>query len=77
MPQVLVRDLDAAVVERLKQRARRHGRSLQKEAKAILEAAAVTMSMEEARQVADAWQLRFGDRQFDDSAELILEDRER
>lgn len=77
MPQVLVRDLDAAVVERLKQRARRHGRSLQKEAKAILEAAAITMSMEEARQVADAWQLRFGDRQFDDSAELILEDRER
>ncbi len=55
MPQVLVRDLDAAVVERLKQRARRHGRSLQKEAKAILEAAAITMTMDEARQVADGW----------------------
>ncbi len=77
MPQVLVRDLDAAVVERLKQRARLHGRSLQKEAKAILEAAAITMTMDEARQVADGWQQHFGDRQFDDSAELIREDRER
>ena len=77
MPQVLVRDLDAAVVERLKQRARLHGRSLQKEAKAILEAAAITMTMDEARQVADGWQQHFGDRQFDDSAELIREDRGR
>ncbi len=77
MPRVLVRDLDAAVVERLKQRARLHGRSLQKEATAILEAAAITMTMDEARQVADGWQHRFGDRQFDDSAELIREDRER
>ncbi len=77
MPQVLVRDLDTAVVERLKQRARLHGRSLQNEAKAILEAAAIIMTMDEARQVADAWQHRLGDRQFDDSAELIREDRER
>ena len=77
MTQVLVRDLDAAVVERLKERARHHGRSLQKEAKAILEAAAAAMTMDEAREVADAWHLRFTDREFSDSAELIREDRER
>lgn len=77
MPQLLVRDLDAAVVARLKQRARRHGRSLQKEAKAILEAAAIIMTMDEARQVADGWQRRFRDHQFGDSAELIRQNRER
>ncbi len=77
MAQVLVRDLNAAVVERLKERARHHGRSLQKEAKAILEAAAAAMTMDEAREVADAWHRRFTDRQFSDSAELIREDRER
>ncbi len=76
MPQLLVRDLDAAVVARLKQRARRHGRSLQKEAKAILEAAATIMTMDEGRQVADGWQRRFRDRRFGDSAELIRQNRE-
>jgi predicted HicB family RNase H-like nuclease len=40
MPQLLVRDLDPETVERLKLRARRHGRSLQGEVEAILEAAA-------------------------------------
>ncbi len=37
MPQLLVRDLDTGTVERLKQRAQRHGRSLQGEVKAILQ----------------------------------------
>ena len=77
MPQVLVRDLDATVVERLKQRAKRHGRSLQKELRTVLEAAASALSIEEARQVAGAWHRRFGDRRLSDSAELIREDRER
>ena len=40
MAKVLVRDLEPAVVERLKARAAQHGRSLQKELKAILEEAA-------------------------------------
>lgn len=77
MAQVLVRDLDAAVVERLKERARRNGRSLQKETKAILEAAATTLTMAEARLAAERIRSRFGDRTFSDSAELIREDRER
>jgi plasmid stability protein len=77
MAQVLVRDLDPTVVERLKQRAQWHGRSLQKEAKAILEAAASRYSMEEARAVVEGWHKRLAGQAFSDSVELIREDRER
>jgi plasmid stability protein len=78
MAQVLVRDLDTDVVERLKDRARRHGRSLQKEAKAILEdAASPGYSMEEACRVAEKWHERLAGRTFSDSADLIREDRDR
>jgi plasmid stability protein len=77
MAQVLVRDLDAAVVGRLKERARRHGRSLQKEAKEILEAAAATLTMEEARRVSRGWHRRLSGRRFSDSTALIRKDRER
>jgi plasmid stability protein len=77
MAQVLVRDLDADVVERLKERARRHRRSLQKEAKAILEDAASRYTMEEAREAADRIRRRLAGRTFSDSVELIREDRER
>ena len=76
MAQVLVRDLDSVVVERLKVRARQHGRSLQGEAKAILEAAA-PISMSEARNLAEDWQRRLAGRIQGDSSELIREDRER
>jgi plasmid stability protein len=77
MAQVLVRDLDPAVVERLKRRARQHGRSLQREAKAILEQAAETMSMVEARQVSDRWHRRLQGVEFEDSAEEIRADHKR
>ena len=40
MAQLFVTELDDAVEERLKARARRHGRSLEAEARAILEEAA-------------------------------------
>ena len=60
MPQLLVRDLDAGTVERLKLRAQRHGRSLQGEVRAILEAAA-TFSMREASSVAEEWQRNLAD----------------
>ena len=77
MPQMLVRDLDPEVVERLKARARAHGRSLQKEVKAILEEAAATLSLREAEEVAGSWQRRLAGREYSDSAELVREDRER
>jgi plasmid stability protein len=76
MAQVLVRDLDTVVVERLKVRARRHGRSLQGEVKAILEAAA-PLSMSEARSLAEEWQRRLSGKIKGDSSDLIHEDRER
>jgi plasmid stability protein len=76
MARVLVRDLDAAVIERLKNRARRHGRSFQSEIKAILEAAA-PLSMSEARSLAEGWQQRLAGRIKGESSELIREDRER
>ncbi len=74
---MLVRDLDPKVVERLKARARAHGRSLQKEVKSILEEAAATLSMGEAAEAAELWQRRLAGREHSDSAELVREDRER
>jgi hypothetical protein len=77
MTQMLVRDLDPEVVERLKERARSNGRSLQKEVRAILEGAARTYTMAEAREVTERWRGRFTEGRFDDSADLIREDRDR
>ncbi len=48
MAQLLVRDLDPAVVARLKEKARQNRRSLQGEVKAILEEAAERATREEA-----------------------------
>lgn len=76
MSQLLVRDLDAGTVERLKLRAQRHGRSLQGEVKEILQAAA-TFSMGEAGGVAEQWQRKLSGGVYRDSAEAIREDRER
>lgn len=50
MTRILVRDLNPDVVARLEVRARTHGRSLQQEARAILEAAA-PLPMEEAYRI--------------------------
>lgn len=78
MAQVLVRDLDEKVVERLKARAQQHGRSLQVELKKILEEAATAASdLEAARRAAERLQRKFAGRKFSDSTELIAEDRRR
>lgn len=75
MPDILIRGLDAESLKRLKQRAKQHGRSLQVEAKMVLENAAGA-SVAEALQSARDWRKKLG-RRFDDSAKLIREDRER
>lgn len=78
MSQILVRGLEAQTIERLKERAKRHKRSLQGEVKMIIEEAVpAKMSMEEAREAAQKIRKSFGSRVFSDSAELIREDRER
>ncbi len=77
MPNLLVRDLDVEILERLKARARAHHRSLQGEAKAVLEQAASVMTMAQFRQELSAWQAHWGDRTFPDSTADIRADRER
>lgn len=77
MAQLLVRDLDDQVMARLEERARRNRRSLQAEARAILEAAAPRYTKEEALDVFRALHERMRDRAMSDSTDLIREDRER
>ena len=77
MAQLLVRNLDDALVARLKKRARENHRSLQGEVKAILEEAAAQATMAEVEAILEKWRRRWGDRQFSDSADLIRELRER
>jgi plasmid stability protein len=76
MAQILVRDLEMGLLERLKVRAKRHGRSLQGEVKVIL-IEAIDLSLREANAVSARWQKRLAGRAFRDSADLIREDRNR
>ena len=77
MPQVLVRQLDAAVIRLLEARAREHHRSLQAELRDILEQAA--RAPRSADVIARVRELRamFRGRKFSDSAVLIRRDRAR
>jgi plasmid stability protein len=76
VPSIFVRGLDQKTVQRLKARARLTGRSLQQEVKAILERAAGTLTMSEARRLSERWRHRLGRRSFSDSVRLIREDRD-
>jgi hypothetical protein len=68
--------LNQKTIERLKERARHNGRTLQQEVKALLERAAETLTMREARRVSERWGRRLNGRSFSDSAQLIREDRD-
>jgi plasmid stability protein len=76
MAQILVRDLSPDIVDRLKDRAERNGRSLQGEVKVILESAA-TLSMAEARRLSQQLRKSLEGQMTSDSADLLREDRER
>jgi antitoxin FitA len=75
MAQLLVRNLEPALVNRLKDQARQHGRSLQEEVKAILKASA-RLSPSEARANAEQGRQHLKGRIKSDSSELVREDRE-
>lgn len=77
MAQVLVRQLNDKVVDRLKKRAKEHGRSLQSEVKTILEEA--VPDYEGAWKRIEGLRKRLGrsGRKFNDSAGLVREDRDR
>jgi len=77
MAQVLVRQLNDKVVERLKKRAKEHGRSLQSEVKTILEEAVPDYDGAWKRIAKFQKTLKQSGRKFSDSATLIREDRDR
>ncbi|MCX6646639.1 MAG: TraY domain-containing protein [bacterium] len=76
MAQILVRDLDDDLVKRLKKRAKQNGRSLEAEIRIILDQSD-TITMSDARKLADKIRARFKGRKQSDSAALIREDRDR
>ena len=77
MPDLLVRDVDAATVAHLKERAQSNGRSLVAELRVILEQAAKQMAMTTARALAEQMTRNLEGRTHTDSAELLREDRGR
>ena len=76
MGQVLVRNLPAEVVRKLKKRARQRRRSLQEELKDILEQAAQQSPTDVQAEVNRIRKL-FAGRKFSDSSDLIRQDRAR
>lgn len=76
MPDILVRGLDTEKVKRLKARAKQHGRSLQSEAKLLLEQAA-DAGTDKIEAVLEKWNKHFTGRKFSSSAKLLREDRRR
>jgi antitoxin FitA len=74
MAQILIRNVDDTVVERLKKRASLNGRSLQAELKIVLEQAA-QMDIADAREIAARIRGKLKGRQLSDSAELLHEER--
>ncbi len=75
MAQLLVRQLDEKIVDRLKKRAQEHGRSLESEVRTILEEAVPDFEGAWKRIEKFHKRLKKSGRTFSDSAELIREDR--
>ncbi len=77
MPDILIRGLEPETVRRLKARAKQHGRSLQSEAKLLVERAAGSSDQQQVVEMLDRWQKRFAGRNFSSSVPLIRKDRSR
>lgn len=75
MANLLVRNLDADVLKRLKSTAKAHGRSLQAEIHDILRSASAR-SLAETRRLSARWIERLGRRSHSDSTRLIRDDRD-
>jgi plasmid stability protein len=76
MAQILVRNLEDSLVDRLKQRAREHHRSLEGEVRRIL-VETVALDVGDFRRRSQALRDRLAGRTFPDPAELIASDRTR
>jgi plasmid stability protein len=75
MPDVLIRDLDDAVLKQLKAAAQASGRSLQAEIHAVLRNA-TTRRLAETQRLSARWLKRLGGGRHSDSAALIRDDRD-
>jgi len=76
MADIVLQDVDATVLGRLSERARRHGRSLEDETKAILARAALN-DLDGAAEFAARMRARLSGRRHSNSADLVAEDRGR
>ena len=76
MPQVLIRNMDSDVIEKLRRRASDNRRSLEAELRVILERAAGEPTADPLQLVKRVQEM-FEGRRLRDSVELIREDRER
>ena len=76
MPDILIRGLEPETIRQLKARAKRHGRSLQSEAK-IAGRTGGRGGGQHVAAMLDRWQRHFAGRRFSGSARLIREDRKR
>ena len=76
MAQILGRNVESEVVERLKRRASRNGRSLEAEVRAVLTQAAGFDYQHSLRELIDL-QASFEGKTFSDSTDLLREDRAR
>jgi plasmid stability protein len=74
MPGIVVRGLKTQTIKKLKDRARRNGRSLQSEAKLLIEQSA---GAEDVRAMFERWKRQLGGRRLASSVELIRQDRGR
>ena len=74
MANVLIRDLDDELLERLKASAKAHGRSLQAEIHEVLRKADVR-NLADTRRVSSRWLKRLRDTRQSDSTALIREER--
>ena len=77
MSNILIRDVDEQIVERIKRKAARRGQSMQQHLKRLVERDA-GMSLLESYEAAEriAAQFRAEGRTFSDSTELVREDRD-
>jgi antitoxin FitA len=77
MNQLIIENIDPMIVEKLKIRAQRQGRTLDAELKAILSSAAEVVEVTSPWENIDKARAKYTGKTFSDSAELLREDRQR
>ena len=76
MAQIIIRNLEADIVDKLKLRAKQHGRSLESEARQILTQSA-GLDLGQAKKLAKQWHKKLSGQKFPETAKLLRQDRGR